>query len=793
MALGSRFLPDSFTLWRRPWRCWLGLFIAVICLAGCTPSPETARLSNYDILNPSGPFDTHISSTPEHYQPVADWVGRLILPDVSEVEARPGDWVWLQVLHAPVSALIGQTVVLTWQSNPQLDSYIDLVSQKLNFSPDARASQKKGNVHPERLNGWQRVGPLQSLAGARPKDDVIVSLSDVRQQRDRLTIGEEPTQIAERFYGLIDIAAPTATTIDCSFTCQGFQVRHYNADSQQFDGAEDTIYIPEIPPINGIRQFSLKQLERSSTSDRGWYIYGSPSEEGQFIVRALAPRRLFELETQTQITDSDDGLNYINFGNWRRTPERKGTIDTVQLGQTTWQEGDQGLVLHIFGGIGGEQAETPSVIGTTTGHFSYGVATVVRDAITQDLRFDIDYQQVYAHNPNGIISGKLSWAEYMGNLQRGWLGTRPVSDVIIKLDTLTQDYGSADNTIKPLAVLQRHLQIMTARYRIGDGTGAAVVTPAQSCIQDSSQALYNTIKQIEAQVRSQPPIDPQKLQPLATLGKRVENALVPVGIVRADWQQNAEILAGIHQHPLDNHTNLATQLLSWRTIIPRVAYDQLATIFFEQRATLRFLRTNQIGGNDPTILPLAPTELFGQYFFIPTAVSRLIESSRIPSIGDWLMTLGTAVAYGVIAIPLGLWGKLLSLRNILNSVRPAKLILQLLQALFVPALLEELIFRVLLLPHPTEGVLTTTLFLWIALSMALFIISHPLQAVLFRSHLVALFSRPLFIGLTALLGLSCTILYMNTGSLWTVAGLHWLIVAGWLVFLGGWQKLRFRP
>ena len=327
MALGSRFLPNSFILWRRLWRCWLGL-IAVLCLAGCAPSPDTARLSNYDILNSSGPFDTHIAPAPEHYQPVADWIGRLILPDAGEVEARPGDWVWLQVLQAPVTSLIGQTVILTWQSNPQLDSYVDLVSQELSFDPDARASQKKGNVHPERLNGWQRVGPLQSLAGARPQDDVIVSLSEVRQQGNQLTIGEEPTQIAERFYGLVDIVAPAAAT-DCSFTCQSFRVRHYSADSQQFDGDEDTIYIPEIPPINGIRQFSLEQLEKSPASDRGWYIYGSPNQAGQFIVRAMAPRRLFELETPTQITDFDDGLNYINFGNWRQTPERQGIIDTA--------------------------------------------------------------------------------------------------------------------------------------------------------------------------------------------------------------------------------------------------------------------------------------------------------------------------------------------------------------------------------------------------------------------------------------------------------------------------------
>ncbi len=782
--------------WQSPLGRWLwgrGLSLVLIFALGITgcAEPETLRVSNYDNLTGSSTLVTPIVEPPDHYQPVAAWIGRLILPQVGDIQKLSGDWVWFEVLHSPVQALIGQTVILTWQSNTDIDDYVSLVSRAVNFSSDAYGSQQAGKVHPSRLDGWQQVGPLQSLAGARPRDDVLVALADVRQQGNTLAINQEPTQIAERFYGLVEIASSAPIKTTCPSVCQKFQVRHYNPDSQVFDGATDVIYLPDIPAINGIRQFNLEQLEQSPAGNLGWYIYGSPNDQGQFVVRAMAPRALFELAPNITITDPSDGLNYINFGNWRRTSDRKGTIQTVQLGQTEWQEGDQGLVLHIFGGIGGDQAETPSVIGTVTGHFAYGIATVVRDVITQKLRFDIDYHQVYAHNPNGIVSGKLSWAEYMGNLQRGWLGTRPISDAIIKLDILTQDYSQPN--INPLRILERQLQIMTARYRVGDGTGAAIVTPAQSCIQDSSQALYKTIKQIEAQVRQQPPVDPQILQPLARLGERLENALVPVGIVRPDWQQNSEVLAGIRDQSLDNKTNLATQLLSWRTIIPRVAYDQLATIFFDQGATLRFLRTNQVGGNDPSILPLAPTELFGQYFFIPTAFSRLIEALRLPSIGDWLMTLGVAIGYGAIAIPLGIWGKLLSFHNILGTVRPSQLSLRLLQALLVPAILEEVIFRVLLLPHPTESVLANTFMLWAILSLTLFVVSHPLQAIIFRHHLTSLFSRPLFIGLTALLGLSCVFIYGNTGSLWTVAGFHWLVVISWLVFLGGWHRLRFHP
>ncbi|MEO0458114.1 MAG: CPBP family intramembrane glutamate endopeptidase, partial [Cyanobacteria bacterium P01_A01_bin.114] len=501
------------------------LLIAVgLGLTGQGVSQPTQR-SSYDVFSqlPFGLPMSQVAPTPEHYQPVADWVGRLILPQQREVQAQPGDWVWFEVLHAPIGGWVGKTMTLTWQTTPALDSYVSLVARDITFRDETEISQQQGNVHPARLDGWRQVGPLQSLAGARPHDDVLVALSGVQfRGGETLTIDQPPTQIAERFYGLVKFDASVPGDTACQSTCQGFRVRHYRPETRQFDGASETVYLPELPAINGLQQFSFAQIENSPAGEAGWYIYGSPNARGQFVVRAIAPRALFELQARQTITDRDAGLNYINFGNWRKTRDRKGTLNTVQLGKPDWQEGDQGLVLHIFGGIGGEQGEPPPIVATVTGHFSYGIATVVRDRLTQDLRFDIDYHQIYAHNPNGIVAGKLSWAEYMGNLQRGWLGTRPVSDVIIKLEALTETYrgnpveaqASAQPgkkpvtfSINPLATLQQQLQIMAARYRTGDGTGAAVVTPAQSCIQDSSQALYETIQLIEAQVRDLPTAD----------------------------------------------------------------------------------------------------------------------------------------------------------------------------------------------------------------------------------------------------------------------------------------------
>ena len=309
------------------------------------------------------------------------------------------------------------------------------------------------------------------------------------------------------------------------------------------------------------------------------------------------------------------------------------------------------LVIHLFGGIGGELAEPRSVPGTVTGHFAFGQGQVVTDPFTQEPRLQVIYDQVYSHGPQGIVAGRTLWAEYSGNLQRGWQGTRPISDVVVNIPALNHTYRFGDFTLSPLKQLQRELRVMMARYRTGDGTGASIVTPAQSCVQDSSQALYETIQAIRTQVANTPqvqdwlaehPDDPQTLlfQDLVSLGQRLQGQLVPLGIARPDWRENASVLAGTEeeevnsQFELGNETNLVNNLLSWRTAIPRVAHDNIGrAILLQHGGEMWFLRTNQVGGADPAILPLAPTELFGDFVVIPVAFSRLIESLKFPQLG----------------------------------------------------------------------------------------------------------------------------------------------------------------
>lgn len=607
------------------------LTIGVIAYRLSQKEQITPRVSEYEIYSKQAfnqpefySFNQPLSST--NYQPIGEWMGRLILS--SDSLNQPFDAVEFEVYHAPGSYqdLIGKRARLTWADAPHIQNYVATVSQDIQFTEATRQSEARGILHPSRLDG-KRVGPLQSLAGARLLDDVTVLLRQPIElhakpgQPPTLLITQEPVQIPGRYYGLVSVHRQELGS-------DRVQVQHFNSDSRQFDGDSETVLIPQVlAGQNGIRPSTIDGIEQSPFNATGWYIYGAANAQGVFVVQAIVPRALVRLQPDEIVLGKQAGLTYINQRNWSNTPAHKGTGWTALLDPTAstpetalnrWQEGDRAIVLHLFGGIGGKLAE-PKQFGVVTGHFAYGTAEVVREPLTEEVQFEILYQQVYAHNTNGIVAGTLHWAEYMGNLQRGWLGTRPVSDIVVKLDTVTQDYDFGGVVLSPLTEFVRQLQIMTARYRTGDGTGASTVTPATSCVQDANQALYVAIKRFEQQVQSTPTIqqwltehpqdgEAQRFRELVQLGRSLENQLIPLKIVRRDWQQNAQTLMGARPDPGWFSTTRAA-LTSWRSLLPRRAHDEVSAILLHHHAALWFIRTNQIGGDNPDILPLAPTVL----------------------------------------------------------------------------------------------------------------------------------------------------------------------------------------
>ncbi|MEB3321287.1 MAG: CPBP family glutamic-type intramembrane protease, partial [Synechococcaceae cyanobacterium] len=756
---------------------------------------------------------------PRHYRPHAEWMGRLILPAAAEAGTPPElegrDWVWIELEQAPREELIGRRLRLTWQESADIRALVGAVRTGVRLGEAARRAAEAGNVVPTRLDGRPAVGPLESLAGARPHDDVTVRLELPRpgtasDGTPLLRIPTPPVQITGRWTALVRIDAPAQGGPGTGAVPAGeaFRVRHFNPASGRFDGAVETVRIPRQPPDrSGRRFFDPRGLASSPAGREGWYLHGSPDPAGTFTVQALEPRMLTRLAPDRTVAGSAAGLRHIHHGNWSDTPRRRGTLSRVAVlpdhprrtllsrrgeADGEWGVGDRALVIHGFGGIGGADGEpTPGF--TVTGHFAFGQAEVVPDPFSGEPRFRIRYHQIYAHNPSAIVSGTQDWSAFSGDLQRGWMGTRPISDVLVRGEGVLLD------------ALALQAEVLMARYRSGDGTGVAAVTPATSCVQDSAQALFIAIDQLRRRAAASPAVAAARaaggprgehLRELSSLRQDLDALLTPFGMVRADWRRNATAIAAAESAVVEDRTRTAgiagrpladpftrgqgllDGLLSWRSMMPRRGHDELAGVFLRHGNPLWILRTNQLPGTDPRLEPLAPTLLLGRLPVVPILLRRLSDALFTPLTPAALaLTAALLGIHAALVLPAGLRSGFLRRR------RPSPLPVLLLHAagLFVmPALVEELIFRVALLPHPLEGEPPATALAWAALSLGLFVAYHPIAGRLWYPPGRRLFRQPRFLLPCALLGVVCTVAYQVTGSLWPPVLLHGLVVLVWL-------------
>ncbi|WP_052049926.1 type II CAAX prenyl endopeptidase Rce1 family protein [Leptolyngbya sp. KIOST-1] len=792
-------------------------------------APASEPISNYELaqaepFNRVETFPVQPLPTSPLLRPNGRWIGRLMLPSEAEYAADPGDWAWFEVWHGDPGRL-GQRLKLTWAPSDLARAYVDTVTTDITFSPQAERFWANGNVVPTRLNGRRRVGPLQSLAGARPRDDVTVRLVDAELTEQNgqpvLQTPLEPVQITGREYGLVKILSPdTSVNAPLPETCPGpapcptefFRVQFFDPATQDFTGPIGTVRIPQQPMANGERFFSnLRDLEHSPAGRAGWYIYGSRDSTNMFTVQALKPRSLLQLLPDQVVLGRAAGYHYIDRQNWRDTPQRKGTLQRVLVSpdggssdaaRAQWQEGDYALVIHLFGGIGGENSEFIP-LGTVTGHFAYGLGRVVREPIADELQFDIQYQQIYAHSSPAVLSGTHDWAGYSGDMQRGWLGIRPISDVVVKLDSFIRPFEFGDTRISLFEELLKQTQVIAARYRTGDGTGVAGVTPATSCVQDSNQALFIAIQQIRRRIENNPDIvawlrqNPDSHEVVraiqfVALGRALEDMLVPYGVVRPDWQNNAESLAGVADRgAFVSRRGLFAGALSWQSMMPRWAHDEVARIFLAHGAQLWFLRTNMVGGDDPRVEPVPPTTLMGGIPLVGRAVQRFADAVTVPlNPINGLVALLALGLYGAIAIPYGLKTRFLKRQNAWD--RPLPMVLSALRVFLIPALLEEIVFRVALLPHPKEGIPGPQWILWAALSLVLFLLYHLLLGrTTYRAAWPTLSDRR-FLILAGWLGLLLSGVYWITGSLWPIVLIHWAVVMGWIYAFGGRERLPRR-
>lgn len=593
---------------------------------------EQNEMSDYErfraiAANRPASYPIHQSVSLKHYRAIAPWMGRLILPAKDQRQTTHD--VLFEVHHAPETFqhLVGQIVTLKLTDDPETLAYVRAVTKDVHFSPQAEASVRQGRIHPTRLNHWRRVNPLESLAGAHPVDDVMVMLppwvkvcSNGAPTSHVVHIRREPVQITGRYYGLVKFVGP-ATNLSAS-EGDWFEVIHFNRDSRQFDGPTETVKVPQAPVnYNNTQSSTVRGIEKSVLNETGWYIYGAQDSAGDFVVQAIAPRTLLQAKPDRAITEEKAVKKYFKKKTWQHLTRKKGTVSSVLLDPasetsseaTPWVEGQRALVIHTYGGIGGNKTEPAAKAPLYFGHFAYGTAEVVREPLTGELQFEIIYHQIYTHNSEGLIAGSLHWSRYMGDRTFGFLGLRPVVDTLIKLDEFTSEYAGKGWLRSPLDRVMYELEIMAARYRIGDGTGATFVGPANNCVQDANQALYAAIRYIARSIRDSPNVEEwkqqhaeqaQRLDELEQLAEDLKQLLLPWGTARADWKNRTDVLGStLADHPIQA---LIRSLISWRSLLPRLTSDEVTAAFLHRGGAAWVLQTTQVGGLNPDIEPVAP-------------------------------------------------------------------------------------------------------------------------------------------------------------------------------------------
>lgn len=175
-------------------------------------------------------------------------------------------------------------------------------------------------------------------------------------------------------------------------------------------------------------------------------------------------------------------------------------------------------------------------------------------------------------------------------------------------------------------------------------------------------------------------------------------------------------------------------------------------------------------------------------------IERLSKATRLtpsfaialPNYYNWIILISICT-YIIFTLTFGLmtgflrWDVCRSTRTIIKTVAIA---------LIAPAILEEIFFRVWLLPYPHDNISTNSYIAWAVFSLLLFIIYHPLNALTFYPQGRKTFFNPVFLSLAASLGIICTITYWQTGSLWLPALIHWLAVVIWLLCFSGLTRLK---
>jgi predicted Abi (CAAX) family protease len=183
-----------------------------------------------------------------------------------------------------------------------------------------------------------------------------------------------------------------------------------------------------------------------------------------------------------------------------------------------------------------------------------------------------------------------------------------------------------------------------------------------------------------------------------------------------------------------------------------------------------------------------PISLFPFSSVLVLPLRRLSDSllTAVPASG-WAISLALLGTYAALVLPVGLRNGFLMTRA--TSLFPGQLLQLAAGLLLMPALGEELLFRVALLPHPLEQANLTNLLGWGLLSTGLFVLYHPLAGASWYPAGRRVFRDSRFLLPCTALGIVCALAYGVTGSLGPPVLIHWIVVVLWLGVLGGRRHL----
>jgi len=75
------------------------------------------------------------------------------------------------------------------------------------------------------------------------------------------------------------------------------------------------------------------------------------------------------------------------------------------------------------------------------------------------------------------------------------------------------------------------------------------------------------------------------------------------------------------------------------------------------------------------------------------------------------------------------------------------------------------------------------------ISIVVYVVAHPIFAFLVYKKAFGVFTNPGFLLSTLILGITLTISYWHSRSIWSPVVIHWIVVIVWLLIFDGYSKL----